>query len=103
MPFLASIEGIDGEAAQELRVEVGGLLGHHVSGEGDLAELIERDGIHEEGDVGAAFGDLLDGFAGVADVAQVTLLADRLRSDAEELIENQRVQADDIELALAGR
>ena len=99
----ASIKGIDGKAAQELGVEVGGLLGHHVSGKGDLAQLIERDGIHEEGNVGAAFGDLLDRLAGIAEVAKVALLADRFGSDAEELIQHQRVKADDIELALARR
>lgn len=65
------VEGVDGEAAQEFGVEVGGFLRHDVAGEGDVAELVEGDGTDEEGDVGFAGFDQTDGFCGFADVADV--------------------------------
>ena len=96
------VEGVDGEAAEELGVEVGGLLGHDVAGEGDVLELVEGDGLDEEGDVGFAFGDHGDGFVGFADVADAAEAGDGVLIEAEELVEDDAVELDDVELALAG-
>ena len=54
------VEGVDGQAAEEFGVKVSGFLGHDVAGEGDVAELVEGDGLDEEGDVGLAGDDLLE-------------------------------------------
>ena len=48
------VEGVDGQAAEEFGVEVGGFLRHDVAGERDVAELVESDWPDEEGDVGFA-------------------------------------------------
>ena len=48
------VEGVDGQAAQEFGVEVGGFLRHDFAGERDVFELVEGDGFDEEGDVGFA-------------------------------------------------
>ena len=63
------VEGVDGQAAEEFGVEVGGFLRHDFAGEGDVFQLVEGDGLDEEGDVGVAGFDQADGFAGVAEVA----------------------------------
>ena len=65
------VEGVDGEAAEEFGVEVGGFLRHDFAGEGDIFELVEGDGLDEEGDVGFAGFDEGDGFAGFAEVLDV--------------------------------
>ena len=57
--------------------------------------------MHEEGDVGVAALDLRDGFAGVAEVAQVGLLADGFGGDGQELLEDELVELDYIKLAFA--
>jgi hypothetical protein len=95
------VEGVDGEAAEELGVEVGGLLGHDVSCEGDIPELVERDGLDEECDVGVALGDHGDGLVGLADVTDAAEASDGLLVEAEELVEDDAVELDDVELALA--
>src|SRR5712675_1150424 len=62
------VEGVYGEAAEEFGVEVGGFLRHDLAGEGDVLELVEGDGLDEEGDVGFAGFDEADGFIGFAEV-----------------------------------
>ena len=96
-----SVQGIDGKAAEQLGEEVGGLLGHDVAGKGDFAELLHGDGVGEEGDVGFAAADLVNGFGGVAQVADVGLLADLFLVEAEQAVEDDGVQMAEVELALA--
>src|SRR5690348_133470 len=86
------VEGVDGEAAEELGVEVGGFLRHDFAGEGDVFELIEGDGLDQKGDVGFAGFDERDGFAGFAEVLDVTGGADLVFGEAEELIEHDGVE-----------
>src|SRR5579883_2446700 len=39
---VALVQGINREAAQQLRVEVSGFLRHHLTGKGDVAQLLQR-------------------------------------------------------------
>ena len=78
-------------------------MGHDIAGEGDVFELIEGDGFDEEGYVGFAAGDQADGFVGFADIADVAEAGDGFLVQAEELVEDDAVELDDVELALAGR
>ena len=73
---------------------------HDVAGEGDVAELVEGDGLDEEGDVGLAAFDQAYGLVGFADVADVAKPGDGLLVEAEEAIENDAVELDHVELGL---
>ena len=99
--FANLVQRIDGQAAEQFGEEVGGLLGHDVAGESDFAELLHGDGVGEEGDVGFAAAGLVYGFGGVAQVADVGLLADLFRVEAEQAVEDDGVQMAEVELALA--
>ena len=99
--FSVLVEGVDGEAAEEFGVEVGGFLRHDFAGEGDVLELVEGDGLDEEGDVGFAGFDERDGFAGLAEVLDVAGGADLVFGEAEEVVENDGVELGDAELALS--
>ncbi len=108
MPFQSTyinrgilVQRIDGQAAEQFGEEVGGFLRHHVAGKGHFPELLHGDGVGEEGDVGLAAADLVHGFAGVAQVAQVGLLADLFGVQAEQAVEDDGVQVAQVELALA--
>src|ERR1035438_7686429 len=68
---LGSVERIDGQAAQQFWEKVGGLLGHHVAGEGNFPELLHGDGVGEEDDVDFAAARLVYSFGGIAQVADV--------------------------------
>ena len=48
-------------------------------------------------------GDQGDGFVGLADVADVAEAGDGVLIEAEELVEDDGVELDDVELGLAGR
>jgi hypothetical protein len=62
------VQGVDGKAAEEFGVEVGGLLGKHFSGEGDVANLGDAARIHEEGEVRVTGAHRGEGFGDVAHV-----------------------------------
>src|SRR5580658_1956390 len=99
--FRLLVQRIDGEAAEELGEKVGGLLGHYVAGEGYFPKLLHGNRVGEKGDVGFAAADLVNGFGGVAEIAEVGLLADLLGVEAEEAVENDGVKMTQVELALA--
>ena len=44
-----SIQRIDCQPAQQLGIKVGRLLRHHIAGERDIAQLVERNGLDQEG------------------------------------------------------
>src|SRR6266567_6712494 len=46
------LQRIDREPAQQLGIEISGLLRHHFACEGDFLELLQRNGIGKEGDIG---------------------------------------------------
>src|SRR5580693_1255924 len=70
------IEGIDRQSAEELGVEVGGFLGHDFAGEGNVADLRDAAGIHQENNIGARAGfQVRQGLGGIAHVRDVLLMA----------------------------
>ena len=95
------VKRIDGQAAEELGEEVGGLLRHHVAGEGYFPELLHGNWVGEEADVCFASANLLYGFGSVTEVAEVGLLADFFGIEAEKAVEDDGVQVAQVELALA--
>ena len=66
----------------------------------DFSQLVHGDRVGEEGDVGFSAAHLVDGFVGVAKIADVCLLADFLRVEAEQLVEDDGVELAQVELAL---
>src|ERR1017187_1868689 len=89
---LGSVERIDGQAAEQFREKVGGLLGHHVAGKGNFPELLHGDGVGEENDIGFAAANLFYCFAGVTQVANVGLLANLFGVQAEQAVEDDGVE-----------
>ena len=89
---VVSVEGVDGEAAEEFGIEVGGFLRHDFAGEGDVFELVEGDGFDEEGDVGFAGFDEGDGFVGFAEVLDVAVARILSSVEAEEMVEDDGVE-----------
>src|SRR6201981_979368 len=69
------VQGVDGKAAEEFGVKVGGFLGKHFSGEGDVADLGDAARIHEEGEVRVAGAHRGDGFGDAVNIGQVLLVA----------------------------
>ena len=87
-----SVEGVDGQAAEEFGVEVGGFLRHDFAREGDVFELVEGDGFDEEGDVGFAGFDEANRFGSFAQVLDVAGGADLVFGEAEKVIEHDGVE-----------
>ena len=52
------VEGVDGQAAEEFGVEVGGFLGQDFAGKCDVANLLHANWIHQEGGLRFAAADL---------------------------------------------
>src|SRR6185437_8279971 len=84
---MSLIQRVDREAAEELGIEVGGLLWHHVASKRDIAELVEGDGLDEEGNIGLARMDHVLRFAGLANEFDVAELGDAFRREAEDAVE----------------
>jgi hypothetical protein len=85
------LQRVNREAAQQLGVEVGGLLRQDFAGEGDVTDLADAAGIHEECDVGAARADGGQSFRGVADVGKVSLFADGFFRQADDAFQQNFV------------
>src|SRR5581483_2947678 len=62
---------VNGEAGEDLGVEVGRLLRHHAAGEGRIGHLLDRRGFQQEGDLRSSLPRLFDGVVESAHVAQV--------------------------------
>src|SRR6185436_2656736 len=67
------LQCIDGQAAEELREEVGGLLRHDRTGKCHFSQLLHGDGVGEKGYIGFSAAHLFHGFASVAQIADVCL------------------------------
>ena len=65
---------------------------HDLAGEGDVFELVEGDRFDEEGYVGFAGFDEVDGFVGFAQVLDVARGADLIFGEAEEMIKDNGVE-----------
>src|SRR5581483_6154679 len=74
LPGLPSLQGIDGQAAQQLRIEVGGLLRQDFPGKRDVAHLAHADRIHQERDVRISATHAHHCFGCIADIADIALL-----------------------------
>ena len=94
------LQRIDCQAAQQLGKEVSGFLRHDSAGKGDFAKLFHGHRVGEEGHVGFAAANLVNRLARVAEVANVGLLADLLRVQAKQPVEDDGVQMAEVELAL---
>ena len=53
------VEGIGGESAEQLRVEIRGFLRHDFTGESDISHLLHRARIHQECQICSAASNLL--------------------------------------------
>src|ERR1700722_2309699 len=95
-----SVQRIDGEAAQKLGIEVSRLLRHHLAVECDLAQLLQRGWVHQKCRLRRTLGHLLDSLSGVAQIAQVALLADGFLGKPQQLLQNQAVELRYIQLPL---
>src|SRR5262245_33558340 len=93
---------IDSETAQELGIEVSGFLRQDITGEGDVAHLLDPGGVHEKGDVCALTnpGDRLEG---VALILHMLLVADGFFRDSQNTLEHDAMQLHHVELALQRR
>jgi len=98
-----SIHAIHGDAAEEFWVEVGGFLGHDLSGGGDAHDLIDIHRIEEKSDLRGAAVDGVESGGCFALVGEISFGGDGLWSDAERGLENAIVKEDDIEFALKRR
>src|ERR1019366_4853744 len=54
------VQRINGETAQQLGIEIGGLLRHHFARERHFPQLLHGPGIGKEGDVGFIFANLVN-------------------------------------------
>src|SRR5581483_898930 len=97
------VQRIDGQAAEQLGIEVSGFLRHHLSGKGHFFQLLHRDRICEKRHVRVAASHLLDCLCGVAQVADIGLLANLFCIEAQQPLEHERMQLRQIELALPFR
>src|ERR1017187_1879945 len=95
------VQRIDGHAAEKLGEEVRGFLRHHVARKGHFAQLLHGNGIGEERDVCFAAPDHGHRLAGVAQVADIGLLANLFRIQAQQLVQHDRMQVAQVELPLA--
>src|SRR5690242_16142716 len=95
--FVQLLQRINSETAQQLRIEVGRFLRQYATGERDIADLIHAHRVHEEGEVGFATMDLGNGFAGVAQIANVSLGSNGFLADAENALEKQFVKLNDVQ------
>src|ERR1700745_2939446 len=102
------IQRIRREPAEELWVEIGGLLRHHFSGQCHLAHLLHRARIHQEGNVR---GLLAGGFASngrkrfrrFPHIRQILLIANRLLGKLQHAFQQNSMQLNYVERLLARR
>src|SRR5262245_339558 len=92
-----------GDAAEELRIKIGGLLRHDFSRGGNFHDLVDSAGIQEEGDLGAAGVYGVESGGGFTLVSEMSLSGNRLRSDSEGGLEDSFVKKNHVEFALERR
>ena len=64
------------------------------SAEGDVSNLLHAGRVHEKRHIGCAAADFGDGFGGVANVAEIFLVADRFFGQAQHAFQQALVQLD---------
>ena len=96
------IEGINRQSAEQLGIEVGGFLRHDFAGEGDVANLRDAAGIHQENDIGRrAALQVREGLSGIADVGNILLVADGFFRKVQDSFQQYFMQLHHVERLLA--
>lgn len=98
-----SVDAVHGDAAEELRIEVGGFLGHYFTRSGDAHDLSDADGIEEKCDLSGAAINRLESRESLAFIGKIAFGGNRLERDAESRFENAIMKKDNIKLALKRR
>ena len=86
------IETVERQAAQELGVEVGGLLRQDFARQGHLGHLLDAYRIEQKADLSAAVVDCGDGSFHFALVGDVAFRGHRRRSDPQPFFEQQAME-----------
>src|SRR5579863_9186540 len=94
----SGIESVDGEAGHDLGIEKGALLRHHFSRFGHTTDLSHGRRAHEKEGLTAALPQLADRRDGILRVPQVRFRGLGLGGDAEDVLENARVEDRDVGL-----
>ena len=97
--YLSASEFVDGDAAQEFGIKIGGFLRHDAAGEGDAGHVFDWGGFQKERDLGA-MSDFGGGGVDAAHVLDEFLIAHGFLGDAEQAAENVLVQNRDVEAIL---
>src|ERR1700730_13706677 len=69
------VQRIGGQPTEQLGVKIGGLLRHHLTGEGYVAYLRHRTWIHQKCNIGRATAHLIQCLGSVAQVRKILLVA----------------------------
>src|ERR1035441_2428628 len=96
-----SLQRIDRETTQQLGVEIGGLLGQHFAGKGDVANLLHAHRIHQERDLHLSALYLRERFRGLATIGNVLLIANGFLRDLQHAFQQALVQLHDVQRLLA--
>src|ERR1700758_3920570 len=78
LTFMPLIQRINGQAAQQLGIEIRRLLRQDLTGKCNVAHLFHANRVHEKGDIGAARPDSIESFCCFAHITDVLLIANRL-------------------------
>src|SRR5208282_5844967 len=97
------LQRINREPAQQLGVEIGGLLGQHLAGKGDIANLFHAYRIYQERYLGLSVAHLQQRFRGFATIRNVLLIADGFPGNLQSAFQQALVQLNDVERLLAQR
>src|SRR6516162_8122747 len=97
------LQCIDGQAAQKLGEEVSGLLGHYRAGKGNLAQLLHRNRVREESNIGFTAPDLVYCLRRITKVADVGLFTNLFGVQAKQAVEDDGVQVAQVQLTLIFR
>src|SRR5882762_6924784 len=65
---------INSKTAEQLRIEIGGLLRQHLAGKSDVSYLFHANRIHQKSHVGFTTSHLSHGIASIADVPNILLI-----------------------------
>src|SRR5437762_13899847 len=91
------LQRINGHPAQKLGIKISGFLGQDFTGESDVSYLFNAGRVHQEGDVGS-LSYLGNGFESITFILNVVLVADGLFGNAQDTLQQDFVQLNDIQI-----
>src|ERR1035441_1411699 len=97
------LQRINREPTQQLGVEIGGLLGKHLVGKGDIADLLHAHRINQERHLDLSALHLCQRFGGLATIRNVLLIANGFLRDLQNTFQQALVQLHDVQRLLAQR